>query len=138
MTPKVFVDTGFWIALLDRRGGNHSRTKDALPQLLAGSRLILSDFVVFETLTYLNCSLRRHDLARRFYEKTSTGALDIVDVDTPIKDRAIALLLQHADKDFSVVDCTSFAIMQSQGIDQFAGFDSHFLQMGFVPTVPVR
>jgi len=63
MKPGLFIDTGFWIALLDRRDRNHERAKDSLGAFLTGYRIYVSDFVVFETMTYFNCSLHRHDLA---------------------------------------------------------------------------
>lgn len=57
MKPPAFVDTGFWIALLDRRDRFHSLAKELFPGLLRSYRVVLSDFVLFETLTYLNCSV---------------------------------------------------------------------------------
>jgi len=59
----LFVDTGFWIALIDQRDQNHTIAKQSLKPLLNNYNICLSDFIIFETLTYLNCSLKRHDLA---------------------------------------------------------------------------
>lgn len=66
MKELVFVDSGFWIALIDERDQNHYAAKAALKPLLQRYRICLSDFIIFETLTYLNCSIRRHDLALNF------------------------------------------------------------------------
>ena len=74
MKQSVFVDTGFWIALLDRRDQYHTVSKELLPRLLGSYRVVLSDFVLFETLTYLNCSVGRHDLAVRFLDKVAAGS----------------------------------------------------------------
>jgi predicted nucleic acid-binding protein len=130
--PGLFVDTGFWIALLDRRDSNHAAARDSLARLVAGYRLYVSDYVVFETLTYLNCSLRRHDLAIRFLEKTESAGFNVLEIDRATKEQAIRLFRQFSDKDFSVTDCTSFAVMTANGIRHFAGFDSHFEQMSFL------
>jgi len=136
MKTGVFVDTGYWIALLDRRDSNHGIAKDALEHLLRNYRIFVSDFVVFETMTYLNCSLGRHDLAIRFLDETGAAGVNLLNVDQPTKDRAIRLFRKYSDKDFSVTDCTSFVIMAANGIKRFAGFDSHFVQMSFVSVIP--
>ena len=136
MKPSAFVDTGYWIALLDRRDQYHGVAKELLPRLLGSYRVVLSDFVLFETLTYLNCSVGRHDLAVRFLDKVAAGGFDVVEVGQPVKEQALALFRQYADKDFSVTDCCSFVVMRDTGIGCFAGFDAHFEQMGFVSLLP--
>lgn len=135
MKPGLFVDTGFWIALLDRRDRNHERAKDSLSGLLGGYRIYVSDFAVFETMTYFNCSLGRHDLAVRFLNKTETAGFTVLEVDKATKDDAIRIFRRYSDKDFSMTDCTSFAVMTANGIRHFAGFDSHFEQMSFIPAI---
>jgi predicted nucleic acid-binding protein len=135
MKPGVFLDTGFWIALLDRRDNNHGLAKAGIGLVLSSYRPFVSDFVIFETLTYLNCSLGRHDLAMRFLGKTELAGLNVVEVDKPAKAEAIALFRRYSDKDFSVTDCTSFVLMGSNRIRHFAGFDAHFTQMGFLAAL---
>jgi len=38
---------------------------------------------------------------------------------------------QYQDKDFSFVDCMSFAIMNQQNLSQAFTFDQHFAPAGF-------
>ncbi|MBK1699598.1 hypothetical protein CKO41_08210 [Thiococcus pfennigii] len=135
MRHGLFIDTGFWIALLDRRDRNHQAATGRLGHLLSTFRPFVSDFVLFETLTYLNCSLGRHDLALRFLDKVQTSTIDVLEVDKTTKKRAIDLFRQYNDKDFSVTDCTSFVLMAANRIRHFAGFDAHFVQMQFLNAV---
>ena len=135
MKKAVLIDTGFWIALFDRRDVNHLSAKNSLKPLLKDYRLYLSDFIVFETITYLNCSIKRHDLAMRFLTKVQEPALTTLVVDQTIKAQALESFEKYSDKDLSITDCTSFVLMQEKGIQLYAGFDDHFQQMGFVSVL---
>jgi len=44
---------------------------------------------------------------------------------------ALELLTTHADKDWSVTDCSSFVIMRSLGVSDAFTFDRDFAQAGF-------
>ena len=135
MKKAVLVDTGFWIALFDRRDTNHLFAKNSLKPLLQDYRLYLSDFIVFETITYLNCSIKRHDLAIRFLEKVREPTLTTLVVDEGVKVQALESFQKYSDKDLSITDCTSFVLMLQEGIQLYAGFDDHFQQMGFVSVL---
>jgi predicted nucleic acid-binding protein len=132
MKKAVLVDTGFWIALFDRRDTNHLFAKNSLKLLLQDYRLYLSDFIVFETITYLNCSIKRHDLAIRFLGKVREPTLKTLVVDEGVKVQALESFQKYSDKNLSITDCTSFVLMLQEGIKLYAGFDDHFQQMGFV------
>jgi len=131
MKESVFTDTGFWIALFDRRDQNHIKAKSNLKPIFKNYQLFLSDFIVFETITYLNCSLKRHDLAIRFLEKIQNPSFNILVIDEAIKTKALKWFIKYSDKHLSMTDCTSFAIMNQKNIYKYAGFDEHFNQMGF-------
>ena len=131
MKEAIIVDTGYWIALFDRRDTNHAAAKRNSKTLLQNYRLYLTDFIIFETITYLNCSIGRHDLALRFLEKTKESTLTVVPADDGVKKEALELFTRYSDKALSVTDFTSFVIMKEKGIQKYAGFDEHFKQMGY-------
>lgn len=131
MKEAVIVDTGYWIALFDSRDTNHAVAKSNSKTLLQNYRLYLTDFIIFETITYLNCSIERHDLALRFLEKVKEPMLTIAPVDEDVKKEALELFKKYSDKSLSVTDCASFVIMKEKGVQQYAGFDDHFKQMGY-------
>ncbi|MBW1802346.1 MAG: type II toxin-antitoxin system VapC family toxin [Deltaproteobacteria bacterium] len=131
MKEAIIVDTGYWIALLDRRDTNHIVAKRNSKTILQKYRLYLTDFIVFETITYLKCSIGRHDLALRFLKKVKDSSLTMVPVDEGVKKEALELFKKYSDKTLSVTDCASFVIMKEKEIRKYAGFDDHFKQMGY-------
>ena len=123
------LDTGS--LCFDSQDSNHATAKKNLKTLLQNYRLYLTDFIIFETITYLNCSVGRHDLALRFLEKTKESTLTIIPVDEGVKNEALELFKKYSDKSLSVTDCVSFVIMKEKGVQKYAGFDDHFKQMGY-------
>lgn len=55
----------------------------------------------------------------------------IIHVTDKIEDQAWKIFEQYDDKDFSFTDCTSFAIMENENIQNAFTFDRHFTQYGF-------
>ena len=50
-------------------------------------------------------------------------------------DRALELYHQHADKRWTLTDCTSFVVMREREITKALTADHHFEQAGFVPLL---
>jgi predicted nucleic acid-binding protein len=46
--------------------------------------------------------------------------------------RAREIIAQYDDKDFTLTDATSFAVMERLGITYAFTFDHHFTQYGFI------
>jgi predicted nucleic acid-binding protein len=44
--------------------------------------------------------------------------------------RAVQIVLKYRDKDFSLVDASSFALMERLGLRRAIAFDPHFRQYG--------
>jgi predicted nucleic acid-binding protein len=73
----------------------------------------------------LNARLNRF-IARMFWRQIREGAAEIVKVDTQDLEAAWAIGEAFPDQGFSIVDCTSFAVMERLGIRRAASFDNHF------------
>lgn len=125
----VFIDSSYWIAFLDAK---EERNPIACRQFQALKEHVsfTSNFIIFETLTYLNCTARRHDLAIKFHDAANSMCTVIHAVEMDI-DESLQLFFTYNDTPLSIVDCISFSIMRRIGIPYYAGFDSHFSMLGF-------
>ncbi len=94
---KIFVDTGFWIALFDDRDSLSSEAVMLFNRSFSNHSIVTSDLVIGETLTYLNCSLKRHDIATLFLKKLRSLPLTSMPVDVATKNEAYETLVKHAD-----------------------------------------
>jgi predicted nucleic acid-binding protein len=125
----VFVDTGAWIAMQDRRDAHHAAVADAL--FSNKSRLITTDYVLDETLTFLRLRVN-HAQAVRFGEYvTADTNVTVVRVSDEDWQQAWKLFVAFPEQNFSFTDCTSFAIMRRLGLSEAFTLDRHFRAMGF-------
>ena len=127
---SLFVDTSVWYAAADASDAGNSRAKT----LLSGADpLLTTDHVLVETWTLLHHKVHRR-AAERFWEGLRGGIATIEPVG--IADLQIAWEIGRSfrDQDFSIVDCTSFAVMRRLGIDRAASFDDDFAIFRFGPN----
>lgn len=125
---QVFVDTGAWYALIDRKDPDHARV---VPLFQANRGLLItSNFVVDETLTLLRYRLGWH-IAHTFGEQMRTAALTrLVRISPADEDAAWEIFTRYRDKSFSFTDCTSFAVVERLKIDVALAIDRDFRAYG--------
>lgn len=130
---SIFVDTGAWVALADRDDAHHRKAVSVYPSLLKTHRsLITSNLVIAEAYVIILNELA-HNAAIDFIERISASPRILkIYSNADIEAEALNILKKYADQDFSYTDAVSFAIMKRQKIDQFFGFDKHFVTAGFV------
>jgi predicted nucleic acid-binding protein len=86
---------------------------------------VTTDHVVIETWLLLRARLTRAE-ALRFWDAMATGAVRVLGVSGPDFARARRIARDWPDQDFSIVDCTSFAVMERLRIKEALAFDVHF------------
>jgi len=119
---SLFVDTSFWFAAAVPSDASNDRAKQVLS---SGEPLFTSDHILVETWTLLRNRIHRH-AAEHFWEGLRKGVATIEPVGTADLEAAWQMSLTYPDQDFSLVDRTSFAVMQRLGIERAASFDDHF------------
>jgi len=125
----IFVDTSFFVALLDPRDKNHTRAVEAF-EAFQGRRLkdllLTTNNVVLETITVTRYEAG-HRLAVRAGEMLYGESLARLQRTTAEDEAtAFAYLKKHEDKEYSTVDCLSFVVMEKLGIREALAFDSDF------------
>jgi predicted nucleic acid-binding protein len=119
---SLFVDSSAWYAAADAGDRSNARAREVL---LADGRLITSDHVLVEAWLLLRHRLSR-DAAERFWGGLKSGVAVIEAVTGSDLEVAWAIGDAFPDQDFSIVDRTSFAVMQRLGVHRVATFDDDF------------
>ena len=118
---RVFVDTGAWYALAASDDASHERAIAVLDA--HAGRLATTDHVLVETWAVARS--RRNRAAADALVATILGR-NLADVLTATpEDIRAALRIGElfGDQDFSMVDRTSWSVMERHGIDEAASFD---------------
>jgi len=136
---RVFVDTGAWIAFLDAGDEHHKPVAEFFRKSAGELSLVTTDAVVFETLTYLNCSLKSHRLAVDFYRSVKAASgMDVISPGSDLFEQALEeYFFKFDDKRFSVVDAVSFLVMNRLGLHRALTLDRHFQEVGFEMVIGV-
>lgn len=119
---SIFVDTSVWFAAVVAKDQNNARAKSILESTQAH---LTTDHVLVETWLLLNSRYRR-EAAERFWEQVRAGGVTIELVTPADMELAWTIGTVFHDQAFSIVDRTSFAVMERLGITQAASFDNDF------------
>ena len=92
---------------------------------LADEDLVTSDHVVVETWLLI-ASRGGANYANAFWERIKRGLASIEATTSVDLEVAYAISAAFPDQGFSIVDCTSFAIMERLGVHRVATLDHHF------------
>lgn len=129
----VFADTSAWFALADRSSREHA----AASAFLASDpcRLVTSNLVFAETLSLMMKRIGKAAALSFGAKLRGSSRLRIIHADPATEERAWQYFESYRDKDWDLIDCVSFALMDRLGLDTAFTFDRHFSQKGFT-TVP--
>lgn len=109
-------------ASVDRDDRSNARAKAVLG---AGEDLLTSDHILVETWLLLRTRLNRA-VAERFWDGVRAGGATVEPVTIADLEQAWAIGDAFPDQDFSIVDRTSFALMQRLGVLRAAALDDDF------------
>jgi uncharacterized protein len=131
--PEVFVDTSGLYALVDRRDAHHASARLIVERLLrAGQRLVVTDYIVSESVTLANV---------RSGPTVATRVLDLVEQSAGLRIEWIGperfaattrYFRRHTDHAYSFTDCSSFVVMRELRLTKALTTDAHFVEAGFV------
>lgn len=128
---KVFADTSYWIALLNPRDQLHGKAVRVRRQL-SSVPIITSEMVLVELLNCFSNNIPlREAVGRLAQELRQSPTVTIFPQTSEQFQGAVRRYRQAMDKSWSLTDCASFQVMESEGITAALTYDQHFAQMGF-------
>ena len=118
----AFVDSSVWFASVFAKD-RHNREAKAI--LGSNEPFVTTDAILVETWLLLARRFH-HAAAERFWGSIRRSVVSVVPVVPLDYDAAWEIGLAYADQKFSIVDRTSFAVMERLGLNRVASFDDDF------------
>jgi predicted nucleic acid-binding protein len=132
---RVFLDTSYIQALLNRRDQHHQRARALVSLTDEASEIWVTEAVLIEVADALSGIDRQAAVAflDSCYreEGIPDGNIVIVTVDSTLLIRGLYLYASRPDKRWGLTDCISFVVMRDNGLIHALTADRHFVQAGF-------
>ncbi len=131
----LFADTSGWGNLIDSTQPFHAQAatlyRTARQQ---NHKIITTNYIITELTALLTSPLRiARPTAIAFIQSLkSSSYVEILHIDADVDAQAWKLLCDRSDKSWSLVDCSSFTVMQQRSIAEALTTDHHFEQAGFI------
>ncbi|MFN5969605.1 MAG: type II toxin-antitoxin system VapC family toxin [Microcystis sp.] len=128
----VFVDSLYWIALINPKDQWYSVTVEAKKRY-GSSKFVTTEAVLIEVLNYFSTYGARF----RFISSQVTRAIlddpdiEVLPINSSLFLSGLNLDEQRLDKGYSMVDCISMMTMKNRDISEVLTHDKHFSQEGF-------
>jgi uncharacterized protein len=129
---KVFLDTSYAVALSSRTDENHQRAVELAQELRAsGTYLITTRAILLEIGNALARTRHRDAAIKLLVALESDTKVEIIPASDELYRRALDVYRDRADKEWGLIDCMSFVVMNDQGLTDALTGDNHFRQAGF-------
>jgi len=132
---KLFVDTSGWANIFVSSENYHSQAQRYfLNAWQLQQPLITTSYIVVELVALLQSPLRipRHAIFEVVDSVRQSDHIQVIHIDAAIDANAWQLCKNRPDKAWSLVDCTSFVVMQQLRLQEALTTDQHFEQAGFL------
>lgn len=137
----IFLDTGFYFALLAIKDTNHSRAQFLLNELSEGiyGQIYTSDFVFNESMTLINVRTKgeRKDLLEKMKSLfLGEGPIaKMIKIESQLFDEIADLQIKTTKKEdpISFTDCSNIVLCQKRKLPMIISFDEHY--KGFLTRI---
>jgi hypothetical protein len=126
----LFADTFYYLAVLNADDAAHERAVKTSDRM--DGEVVTTAWVLTEVADALAAPERRADFVTLLQTLRDDPEVTIVPPGEEMFEAGIAVYSGRRDKDWSLTDCISFAVMRERGITEALTGDHHFEQAGFV------
>ena len=132
----VLIDASGFLASVGPHDAHHDEAQEIWKRIIdARYSTFTTNFLVAETHA-LFLSRLGQARATDFLRQISQSNITIIRVDVRDEERAREIIFRYNDKDFSLTDAISFAVMERLSIQYAFTFDKHFTQYGLTVVTP--
>jgi predicted nucleic acid-binding protein len=132
VTHSVLWDSSAILALLDADDADHARAVAVARQIASEERpSFITNYIEAEAHALLVRKLGR-TIARQWL---LTGGVPVVRVLPAEEERAREIVARHTDKDWTLCDAISFALVDARRVARVFTFDRHFQQYGRIQVL---
>lgn len=133
---KTFVHTVALIALVNTRDSLHEKAKEVFINLRRQNYLfVTTESVLLEFANALSAPDFRVKAAIFIEGLRRSDDIEIVPASSELFRLGFELYKSRVDKEWSIVDCMSFIMMEEMEISEAFTEDHHFEQAGFVKLI---
>jgi predicted nucleic acid-binding protein len=125
----VFADTSYYLAVVNPSDPRHELALERGDSLLG--RIFVTEYVLVELGNSLAHGSDRLVFAELLEELRGDHSITIVPASEALFQEGVALFISRSDKNWSLVDCTSFVVMKQRRLKEALTTDRHFVQAGF-------
>lgn len=132
---SLFVDTSGWASFFTKTEPTHLQAVQSLGSARQQNHTIFtSNYILAELVALLQSPLRqpRSRIFEILNTIKNTSYIQILHISEEIDHAAWELCQSRPDKSWSLVDCSSFVLMQQLSIQTALTTDHHFEQAGFI------
>ena len=132
MTSRIFLDTGYVIALSVESDEHHNRAEELAEQLEAeATHLVTTRAILLEIGNALSKERYRQATAELLDSLEQDPLVEIIPLSEELFAQAFELFRNRPDKEWGLVDCVSFIVMQENELTEALTPDKHYEQAGF-------
>jgi len=128
MTP-VFADTSYFLALVNPVDPGHAAATILAENALG--RTFVIEYVLIELGSQLSRGSDRTVFLDLLKDLRGDRSVSIIPASEGLFEAGLALFASRPDKNWSLVDCTSFIVMKQRRLRDALTTDQHFVQAGF-------
>jgi predicted nucleic acid-binding protein len=133
LSVPAFLDTGAIYALADRNDADHREVRSVYVN--PERRFVTHELVLVETFSLVTKRLHKHAALQIVGSLRKSARVQILPIIPGLLEAAWERCGKFADKEWDWIDCTSFELMERQGLTEALSLDRHFAQAGFVLLV---
>ena len=136
---EVFLDTSYAVALASRRDQHYEKALELADYIEQQKlRKVTTRAVVLEIGNALSTPRFRQTAVNMLEYLDHDPTIGIIPLSERLYQRGFELFRQRPDKQWGLVDCISFIVMQDRSITEALTADEHFRQAGFTTLLSDR